>query len=161
MRLIFVSDEIPTELRCIVEFLNQQMDPAEVLAVEIKQYVGGDLKTLVPRVIGQTVEAQQKKTGAIRGGKQWDETSFFKELEARRGTNEAEVAKRIFEWSHTRATYIWWGEGKTSGSFVPMLMHKGRKHQLFAVWTYGVFEFYFQYYQYKPPLNLKKKDWSC
>jgi hypothetical protein len=39
VRLIFVSDEIPTELRRIVEFLNQQMDPAEVLAVEIKQYI--------------------------------------------------------------------------------------------------------------------------
>jgi hypothetical protein len=44
--------------------LNTQMDPAEVLAVEIKQYVGGKLKTLVPRVMGQTVEAQQKKSGA-------------------------------------------------------------------------------------------------
>ncbi len=52
VRLIFVSDKIPTELRRIVEFLNQQMDPAEVLAVEIKQYVSQDSssKTLVPRI---------------------------------------------------------------------------------------------------------------
>ncbi len=59
VRLIFVADEIPAELRRVVEFLNQQMDPAEVLAVEIKQYVGqdSDFETLVPRVIGQTVEA--------------------------------------------------------------------------------------------------------
>ena len=65
VRLIFVSDKIPTELRRIVEFLNQQMDPAEVLAVEIKQYVSQDSssKTLVPRIIGQTVEAQQRKSG--------------------------------------------------------------------------------------------------
>ena len=61
IRLIFVSDEIPTELQRIVEFLNQQMDPAEVLAVEIKQFVGKGLKTLVPRVIGQSVVAQQAK----------------------------------------------------------------------------------------------------
>src|SRR5215217_7384141 len=33
VRLIFVADEIPTELRRIVEFLNQQMNPAEMLAV--------------------------------------------------------------------------------------------------------------------------------
>ncbi len=65
VRLIFVSDKIPDELRRIVEFLNEQMDPAEVLAVEIKQYVSQDsnLKTLVPRIIGQTVEARQKKSG--------------------------------------------------------------------------------------------------
>jgi hypothetical protein len=63
VRLVFVADEIPVELRRIVEFMNGQMDPAEVLAVEIKQYVGGNLKTLVPRVIGQTAEAQRKKSG--------------------------------------------------------------------------------------------------
>ena len=65
VRLVFVADEIPVELRRIVEFMNGQMDPAEVLAVEIKQYVGGNLKTLVPRVIGQTAEAKRKKSGAV------------------------------------------------------------------------------------------------
>ena len=40
IRLIFVADVIPSELRRIVEFLNQQMDPGEVLAVEIRQYAG-------------------------------------------------------------------------------------------------------------------------
>src|SRR5687767_5852594 len=39
IRLVFVADEIPPELRRIVEFLNQQMDPAEVIAIEIRQYV--------------------------------------------------------------------------------------------------------------------------
>jgi hypothetical protein len=43
VRLIFVADVIPPELRRIVEFLNAQMDPAEVLALEIKQYVGEGL----------------------------------------------------------------------------------------------------------------------
>ncbi len=62
IRMVFVADEIPPELRRIVEFLNEQMDPAEVLAVEIRQFVGQDLRTLVPRVIGQTADAQQKKS---------------------------------------------------------------------------------------------------
>lgn len=61
IRMVFVADEIPRELRRIVEFLNQQMDPAEVLAVEIRQYTGEGLKTLVPRVIGMTAEAEQRK----------------------------------------------------------------------------------------------------
>jgi hypothetical protein len=56
VRLVFVADEIPSELRRVVEFLNEQMDPAEVLAVEVKQYIGqGRMKTLVPRLIGQTI----------------------------------------------------------------------------------------------------------
>jgi hypothetical protein len=61
IRLLFVADEIPPELRRIVEFMNEQMDPAEVLAVEIKQYVGDGMKTLVPQVFGQTEQARQKK----------------------------------------------------------------------------------------------------
>jgi hypothetical protein len=51
VRLIFIADEIPPELRRVVEFLNSQMDPAEVLAIEVKQFVGENLKTLVPRVL--------------------------------------------------------------------------------------------------------------
>lgn len=61
IRMLFVADVIPSELRRVVEFLNTQMDPAEVLALEVRQFVGKDLKTLVPRLIGQTAEAQQKK----------------------------------------------------------------------------------------------------
>ena len=37
------------------------MDPAEVYAVEVKQYIGEGLKTLVPRLVGQTAEAQRRK----------------------------------------------------------------------------------------------------
>jgi len=40
LRLVFVADVVPPELQRVVEFLNQQMDPAEVLAIEIRQYVG-------------------------------------------------------------------------------------------------------------------------
>jgi hypothetical protein len=54
IRMLFVADVVPPELRRIVEFLNEQMDPAEVLALEIRQYGKGELRTLVPRIIGQT-----------------------------------------------------------------------------------------------------------
>jgi predicted transport protein len=66
IRMLFVADEIPPELRRVVEFLNEQMDPAEVLAVEIKQYLGQGMKTLVPRLIGQTAEAARRKVGTGR-----------------------------------------------------------------------------------------------
>lgn len=66
IRMLFIADAIPDELRRIVEFLNGQMDPAEILAVEVRQYVGNDMQVLVPRVIGQTSEAQRKKSGGSR-----------------------------------------------------------------------------------------------
>ena len=53
IRLLFVADAIPDELAHIVEFLNEKMRDIQVLAVEIKQFRGETLQTLVPRVIGR------------------------------------------------------------------------------------------------------------
>ena len=96
VRLVFVSDKIPDELRRIVEFLNEQMDPAEVLAVEIRQYVsqGSNSKALVPRLVGQTVKAQDKKSG---GGNRVDEDIFFLALEAEQGTDAVATVRSIQE----------------------------------------------------------------
>jgi len=151
IRLVFVADEIPPELKRIVEFLNEQMDPAEVLAVEIRQYVGEGLKTLVPRVIGQTAEAQQRKSSGPREVRQWDETSFFQEL-GRRDADEAEAARKILGWLKTKEISISWGKGKQSGSFSPALEDKpGRS--LVTVWTYGQISINFQYIQKSPPFD--------
>lgn len=151
VRMVFVADVIPPELRRIVEFLNGQMDPAEVLAVEIRQFVGQGLKTLVPRVIGQTVEAERKKGGSGKNEKQWDEASFFEDLKQRRGDKEAEVARTILAWAKKSVPRIWWGKGSKDGSFYPMLDYKGKQHWLISVWTYGRIYVQFQYMKGQPP----------
>jgi hypothetical protein len=46
---VFVADELPPELQRVIEFLNVQMNPAEVIGIEVRQYVGQGLKTLVRR----------------------------------------------------------------------------------------------------------------
>ena len=61
VRLLFVADELPRELRRLIEFLNEQFSRIEVLGVELRQYVGQGLKALVPRVVGQTVAVQERK----------------------------------------------------------------------------------------------------
>jgi hypothetical protein len=67
MRMLFVADAIPPELRRVVKFLNETLDGPEVLAVEIKQYVhvkeGTETLTLVPRIIGRTTEAGRPPKG--------------------------------------------------------------------------------------------------
>ena len=65
VRLLFVSDHAPRELRRLVEFLNEEMANVEVLIVEVKQYknsAGGLEKALVPRVLGMTEAARATKT---------------------------------------------------------------------------------------------------
>jgi len=130
IRMLFVADEIPSELQRIVEFLNEQMDPAEVLAIEIKQFMGDELKTLVPRVIGLTSEAKKRK-GVEGETKQWDENSFFKRL----NEDQAKIARKLFEWSKTNMSRIWWGKGKIDGSFIPVLDYGGKDYFAFAVRT--------------------------
>lgn len=138
IRLVFVAHEIPAELQRIVEFLNGQMDPAEVIAVQVKQYEGGELTTLVPRVIGQTAEATAKKT---RGGKrQWDEASFFDDLASRSGPEDCDVARKLLEWACASDYPIRWGQGRTFGTFYPVLRCMNGNHLLFGVDTSGKVE---------------------
>lgn len=145
IRLVFVADKIPPELQRIVEFLNGQMDPAEVLAVEIKQYLGQGLRTLVPRVIGRTAEAQKKNAGTVRESRNWDEDTFFQELTARKSAEEADVARAILEWAKVNMPRIWWGKGVKDGGFVPVLDFKEVSHQVIEVWTNGTIEIQFQW----------------
>lgn len=72
VRLVFVADVIPVELRRVIEFLNVQMSPADVMGIEIRQYVGEGLRTLVPAVVGQTAEAQQRKAVGASGPRRAD-----------------------------------------------------------------------------------------
>jgi hypothetical protein len=63
VRLIFVADRIPPELARVVEFLNEQMQQVDVLAVEVDQFLGKDgIRTLVPKLIGNTQRAQANKS---------------------------------------------------------------------------------------------------
>lgn len=135
VRMIFAADVIPPELQRVVEFLNEQMDPAQVLAFEIRQFVGKGLKTLVPRVIGQTSEAVQKKTSGTTASRQWDEASFCGLLEERGETVEAKVVRKILEWASDRKLRVAWGKGGKEGSFYLQLDHKGIPYYTVCVRT--------------------------
>lgn len=162
IRLVFVADEISPELRRVVEFLNQQMDPVEVFALEIKQYVSEDgLRTLVPRVIGQTAEAQQKKSSAMRERRRWDESSFFAELKARRGAEEAQMAREIYLWAKNQEpeVEIHWGTGDIYGGLAVQLLQNGRKpYQLFTVDITGKIEISADNYGSQPPFS-SEENW--
>ncbi|MBD2041779.1 hypothetical protein [Microcoleus sp. FACHB-672] len=161
VRLAFVTDDISAELQRVVEFLNEQMDPTEVLAVEIKQYVSENgLKTLVPRIIGQTAEAQHKKSSATRERRRWDEVSFFQEFAARQGRDEAKIAKKIYEWAREQEpdVHVQWGTGDTYGGFAAKLKHKGMLlPELFTVDISGQLEISSSNYASQRPFNSEVK----
>jgi hypothetical protein len=126
IRLLFMADQIAPELRRIVEFLNGQMDPAEVLAVQIPQFVGKTQKALVPMVIGLTAKAEQVKGGQPRPSKDWDEPLFFETVQ-QLVPSAVEPTKKILQWYMAHNLSITWGGGPVSGSFYGALVHNENK----------------------------------
>jgi len=64
MRLIIAADELRSEVRTSVEYLNREMQNVEVLGLELRCY--GDKEddlVLVPRIIGQTQDTAGRKGG--------------------------------------------------------------------------------------------------
>jgi len=147
IRMLFVADKIPKELQRIIEFLNEQMSPAEILGVEIKQFGSAKLKTLVPRVIGKTSVAQAKKGN--RKTFKWDEKSFFTELEKNSGIKSVETVKKIINHFEPKVSELWFGEGRTIGSIIPILEINKKNHFLFSIWTDGKIEIPFQWMKNK------------
>lgn len=142
VRLIFAADEVPPELRRVVEFLNEQMNPAELLAIEIRQYVGTGVRTLVPSVIRSAKRGATTDAGTSI---QWDRESFLKALLERRGSEQVSVATRILEWTPSHCPNLWWGQGRRDGSCFPGFTSGGTRYFPFAMWTYGRIEIQFQW----------------
>ena len=151
IRLLFVSDAIPPELRRIIEFLNKNMDPAEVLGLELRQFQGPGLRTMVPLVVGQTQEAVQRRNPTSRSVRNWDEDSFFAELGTRASEVELQAARRVVNWMKEKADRIWFGKGQRSGSIGGEFTRpEGSSFYPILLWTYGRIEFQFQLMKGKP-----------
>ncbi len=66
-------------------------------SIELRQYEGQGLKTLVPIVLGQTQEAVQKKGGGARATeakRQWDEANLLADMAEKNGPEIVEVGAR-------------------------------------------------------------------
>jgi len=157
VRMLFVSDVIPPELRRIVEFLNKQMDPAEVLALEVRQFVGQGLQTLVPKLIGQTAEAQERKGTVRRESRKWDETSFFEELLRVQGQEDVATVRRILAWSQARKLRLTWGTGKKTGSRMPWVDTASGSSSLLMLSTDGSVVPRFGELSKRPPFDDETK----
>jgi hypothetical protein len=116
LRLVFVADRIPAELRSIVEFLNEQLELTEVIAVEVKQYVepGGDRVNIVPRVIGETEMARRvKRAGEGARRPRGTGEQFYART---REKNHPELAARVlalYEHAKAHGSRQTFGRGKS------------------------------------------------
>jgi len=160
IRMLFVADEIPPALRKIVEFLNQQMDPAEVLALELSLYEGeGSLRTLVPRLYGQTEEALEKKSVGT-AQRNWDEQSIYQDMERRVGAQSVAVAKKLAQWINKHADQVNFGHGKVNGSMFATFIRGKVKFNPLIFSSSGVLQMNFGYCCNYPFDDVAKRlDW--
>lgn len=150
IRLLFVADRIPSEVKGIVEFLNKQMDPAEVLAIELQQYQGEGLRTIVPAVYGHTEEAQQRKL--VNGPRRyWDEATVFDELRHRVEPDLVPVAQRITDWIKENSDEVVFGRGAKDGSIGAAFKRGASRFLALQLFSSGVVVLNFGYL--KPPFD--------
>jgi hypothetical protein len=152
IRLVFVADEIPPELRNIVEYLNRQMSETEVLAIEVKQYVDtdGERQTIVPRLLGQTEAAKAIKSGTGRATRQWDEQSLLAELARRSGDEIAAIARSVIDWANEHpGLRVIYGKGASTGSAQIWLEQDGASLNALRVWSYDAVEIPFDFMRFQ------------
>ncbi len=154
VRMIFVADEISVEMRRIVSFLNRQMRSSEMLAIELRQFVGEGVRAFVPDVI---VKPEAFSNGGTRGTVSmqptWTEDRFMGVLGQKAGSAAVDVARSILNWGVCNATRFWWGKGKRDGSFAPVFEWKGTGYYPVFVWSSGVGDIQFQWLQFRPPFD--------
>ena len=142
VRLLFVIDHPPKELRRLVEFLNEKMEDVEVLTVEIKQYLSADgQRAVVPRALGVSAR-RSKETKPSR--RHVDRESFL--------DNCVPEIVPFFEYvldrAEERGLIIYWG---ITGFSVRSYLPKAEKKATFVYgYPSGRFQFYFGQLQMMP-----------
>jgi hypothetical protein len=108
--MIFVADALPPELLRGIEVLNEQMNPAEVLGVELRQFVAGTSVAYVPRVVGRTTPAIDAKNPS---GRQWTQDSFLEATRQRCSAPEVALVERLLADVGALGVKASWGRGAT------------------------------------------------
>lgn len=115
IRLLFVADKIPPELRRMAEFMNEQMTKTEVLAIEVRRYLASDgHSALVPYVLNVTESAKEtKSTSRARRRPPLAAENFFSAL-AQRAPGSELVAKRLIEKLEAMGCSLHWRQSGVS-----------------------------------------------
>lgn len=111
-RLIVAVDEITSELKTIIEFLNSHTsENVQVLALELQYVKDGDVELLTPIVYG--AESTAKKQGAV--GNKWTEESFSEELDRRSSPEAAAYVRKLIQHGRDKGSHFYFGSAVTPG----------------------------------------------
>lgn len=109
-RLVIAVDEITSELKMIIEYLNEHTVAAvQVLALELGYAKEGDIELLVPAVYGEEIASRKARTAASG---QWTAASFAEATEQRTSGAVRAFVDRLVKHGTERGYSPYYGVGK-------------------------------------------------
>lgn len=151
IRLLLVADLITPELRRIVEFMNAQMQPAELLAVELRQFQGEGLRALTPLLIGRTPDAVQPQR-ARSAAPAWTPDVIVEALSGEPAAQAA--AEEIVRWTQIHADRV---QTTASGATGPAFQHAGAWLYPFLINIQGDLTLFFDYLADRPVYAVRER----
>lgn len=137
VRLLFVADQIPPELKRLIEFMNEKMKEVEVLGLEIKQFEGQGQRAVVPRVIGATELAREAKAGRKDYRPRADRASFLQNC----NPGAARFFEALFVSAEEKGWTIYFGQ---VGFSIRVLLKDGKLGSVLYGYPKNDFQFYFK-----------------
>ncbi len=134
-RVVFLVEEVSSELQRLVELLNDRLGKDRVLAL--------GLDSIAPQTSGGTIglrETTHVPLGPPMDVSLWDERSFFQRLTEERPVEEAAIASAILGWARDRGLKVRWEGDADEAAFVPWIGKASHEYAPIAVSTSGVIE---------------------
>ncbi len=137
MRLIIAADSIPSELKRMIEFLNNT-SKFEILGLEVALYSDEkepENKYLIPILLGASEQTRERKKTSRS---QWSEARFFDAVEDSLSLEIIEKIKNLYNFAkRLTGRKSDWGTGKETGSFTAKLDINAHLFSVFSVYTDG------------------------
>lgn len=141
IKFVILMDSMDERLKTLIHYVNQNSQ-FDIYAVRLEFYKFNDHEIIIPKIFGVDIK---KNVRGKASESQWSEVTVFKEFERKGMIAEAQVARQIFDWASERCSRMWWGNGVVNGSFVPVHRLNNKDNYLFALFTSGKLEIYFQW----------------
>jgi Endonuclease NucS len=161
-QIVIVAAELDDASERIIRYLNDRAIPINVLFFQVFQHGTEQLlsRAWLIEPTGGAMEDAYAGAGSAEGKKkrQWDEASYFAELQSKSSPPTVLAARRLLDWCKANVTRIWWGKGIQSGSFVPVFEQGATKRYLFAAYTGApkskpTIQLYFAYWSKQAPFD--------
>lgn len=133
---IVLMDHIHDQLKNLITFINTN-SRFVLLGCEMEFYRYEDLDILIPKLYGIETKKATSSASAPSARKEWDETTFFRDVEVRLGQPVEKRIRELYEYARKTADHISWGTGTSRGSFNPKYKRISAR-SLFTVYSDGV-----------------------